>query len=88
MAIYGVLTDMDKSDDFFLGWLARDARFQASVHFSPKNKIGYTIHRKVYTSMEDEPALNMWLSTQGVYGRVLRDVKQIRTLLKILFCPC
>jgi hypothetical protein len=34
--------------------------------------------------MEDEPALNMWLSTQGVYGRVLRDVKQIRTLLRIL----
>jgi hypothetical protein len=76
--------DMDKSDDFFLGWLARDVRFQASVHFAPKTKLGYTIHRKVYASKRDEPHLNMWLATQGIYGRVLRDIKQIRVLLKIL----
>jgi len=75
---------MDRHDDFFLGWLARDARFQASVHFAPKTKLGYTIHRKVYASMQDEPALNMWLATQGIYGRVLRDVRQITLLLRLL----
>ena len=75
---------MDRHDDFFLAWLARDARFQASVHFSPKTKLGYTVHRKVYTSMEDEPQLNMWLTAKGVNGRVLRDVGQIRKVIDLL----
>lgn len=75
---------MDKSDDFFLAWLARDARFQASVHFSPKHKLGYAIHRKLYTSMFDEPQLNMWLATKGVHGRILRDKDQIQKVLAIL----
>tara|TARA_R100000152_G_C6774565_1_gene202419 strand:- start:814 stop:1176 length:363 start_codon:yes stop_codon:yes gene_type:complete len=76
--------DMDRHDDFYLAWLARDARFQASIHFAPKTKLGYTVHRKVYTSKHDEPALNLWLATQGIHGRVLRDVKQIRQLLRLL----
>ena len=75
---------MDRHDDFFLAWLARDARFQASVHFAPKTKLGYTVHRKVYTSMQDEPELNMWLASQGVHGRVLRDKTQIRQVLSLL----
>jgi hypothetical protein len=75
---------MDRHDDFFLAWLARDARFQASVHFAPKTKLGYTIHRKVYTSMKDEPKLNLWLASQGVHGRVLRDVKQIHRVIDLL----
>mgnify|MGYP001172176318 FL=1 len=75
---------MDRHDDFFLAWLARDARFQASVHFAPKTKLGYTIHRKVYTSMNDEPKLNLWLASKGVHGRVLRDVNQIRTVISLL----
>ena len=75
---------MDLSDDFFLGWLARDARFQASVHFSPKTKLGYTIHRKVYASMEDEPHLTMWLRDKGINGRILRDKKEIALLLNLL----
>ena len=75
---------MDRHDDFFLAWLARDARFQASVHFAPKTKLGYTVHRKVYTSMQDEPQLNMWLSTKGINGRVLRDVSQIREVINLL----
>jgi len=75
---------MDRHDDFFLAWLARDARFQASVHFAPKTKLGYTIHRKLYTSMQDEPDLNLWLSSKGVHGRVLRDVKQIRRVISLL----
>ena len=75
---------MDKSDDFFLAWLARDARFQASVHFAPKTRLGYTVHRKVYASMNDEPLLNMWLAQQGVHGRVLRDIKQIRKIINLL----
>jgi len=76
--------DMDRHDDFFLAWLARDARFQASIHFAPKTKLGYTVHRKVYASMNDEPKLNLWLASQGVHGRVLRDVKQIRKVLALL----
>jgi hypothetical protein len=75
---------MDRHDDFFLAWLARDARFQASVHFAPKTKLGYTIHRKVYTSMNDEPELNLWMASQGVHGRVLRDVKQIHRVIDLL----
>ena len=75
---------MDRHDDFFLAWLARDARFQASVHFAPKTKLGYTIHRKLYTSMQDEPQLNMWLTTKGVNGRILRDVGQIRKVISLL----
>lgn len=84
MGTYGVLMVMDRHDDFFLGWLARDARFQASVHFAPKTKLGYTIHRKVYTSMNDEPELNLWMASQGVHGRVLRDIKQIRRVIDLL----
>ena len=84
MGTYGVLMVMDKHDDFFLGWLARDARFQASVHFAPKTKLGYTIHRKVYTSMNDEPELNLWMASQGVHGRVLRDIKQIHRVIDLL----
>ena len=75
---------MDRHDDFFLAWLARDARFQASIHFSPKRKLGYKVHRKVYTSMEDEPELNLWLATKGVHGRVLRDTEQIQRVLSLL----
>ena len=75
---------MDRHDDFFLGWLARDARFQASVHFAPKTKLGYTIHRKVYTSMNDEPELNLWMASQGVHGRGLRDIKQIHRVIDLL----
>ena len=75
---------MDRHDDFFLAWLARDVRFQASIHFSPKRKLGYKVHRKVYTSMEDEPELNLWLATEGVHGRVLRDKEQIQRVLSLL----
>lgn len=84
MGTYGVLMVMDRHDDFFLGWLARDARFQASVHFAPKTKLGYTIHRKVYTSMNDEPELNLWMASKGVHGRVLRDIKQIHRVIDLL----
>ena len=84
MGTYGVLMVMDRHDDFFLGWLARDARFQASVHFAPKTKLGYTIHRKVYTSMNDEPELNLWMASQGVHGRVLRDIQQIHRVIDLL----
>jgi len=38
----------------------------------------------VYTSMEDEPELNLWLATKGVHGRVLRDTKQIQKVLSLL----
>ena len=84
MGTYGVLMVMDRHDDFFLGWLARDARFQASVHFAPKTKLGYTIHRKVYTSMTDEPELTLWMASKGVHGRVLRDIKQIHRVIDLL----
>ena len=75
---------MDRHDDFFLAWLARDARFQASIHFSPKHRLGYKVHRKVYTSMEDEPELNLWLASKEVHGRVLRNTEQIQKVLSLL----
>ena len=75
---------MDLSDDFFLGWLARDARFQASVHFAPKCRLGYTVHRKVYASMNEAPRLAMWLRDKGINGRVLRDTQEINRLLSLL----
>ena len=75
---------MDRHDDFFLAWLARDARFQSSIHFSPKHRLGYKVHRKVYTSMEDEPLLNLWLASKGVHGRVLRNKEQIQKVLSLL----
>ena len=75
---------MDRHDDFFLAWLARDARFQAGIHFSPKRKLVYKLHRKVYTSMEDEPELNLWLAAKGVHGRVLKDTEQIQKVLSLL----
>tara|TARA_S200000501_G_scaffold332489_1_gene335228 strand:+ start:2391 stop:2624 length:234 start_codon:yes stop_codon:yes gene_type:complete len=34
--------------------------------------------------MQDEPELNMWLASQGVHGRVLRDKTQIRQVLSLL----
>ena len=75
---------MDLSDDFFMGWLARDARFQASVHFAPKCRLGYTVHRKVYASMDEAPRLTMWLREKGINGRVLRDRDEISRLLSLL----
>lgn len=75
---------MDRSDDFYLAWLARDVRFQCSVHFSPKHKLGYSIYRKVYTSKDDCPPLNLWLTERGIHGRILRNREQIRKLLTIL----
>ncbi len=71
-------------DAFFLGWLARDCRFQISVHFAPNTRIGYRVARRVLVSRKDEPALNMWLSTQGINARILKDPDLIRHLIRIL----
>jgi len=71
-------------DSFFLAWLARECRFQISVHFSPKTRIGYRVERRVLVSRKDEPALNMWLSTQGVNARVIKDATLIRQVIRIL----
>lgn len=71
-------------DSFFLGWLARDCRFQISVHFAPKTRIGYRVERRVIVSKKDEPALNMWLSTKGVNARIIKSVDLIQTLIQLL----
>jgi len=72
------------NDDFFLAWLARECRFQASVHFAPRTRIGYRIARRVIVSPQDEPELNMWLSTQGITARVIKDKEQIMMLIRLL----
>ena len=72
------------NDDFFLGWLARECRFQASVHFAPRTRIGYRIARRVIVTPKDEPQLNMWLSTQGITARVVKDKEQIMQIIRIL----
>jgi hypothetical protein len=71
-------------DAFFLGWLARDCRFQISVHFAPNTRIGYRVERRVLVSRRDEPALNMWLSTQGINARIIKDITLIQQLIRIL----
>lgn len=72
------------NDDFFLAWLARECRFQASVHFAPRTRIGYRIVRRVIVTPQDEPELNMWLSTQGVTARVVKDKEQIMRIIRLL----
>jgi hypothetical protein len=71
-------------DSFFLGWLARDCRFQISVHFAPNTRIGYRVERRVLVSRKDEPALNMWLSTKGVNARIIKDPELIQQVIRIL----
>lgn len=71
-------------DSFFLGWLARECRFQLSVHFAPNTRIGYRVERRVLVSRKDEPALNMWLSTKGINARILKDPNLIQQLIRIL----
>jgi hypothetical protein len=71
-------------DDFFLGWLARECRFEASVHFAPRTRIGYRIARRVKVSPKDEPSLNMWLSTKGITARIIKDKEQILKLIVLL----
>ena len=72
------------NDDFFLGWLARECRFEASVHFAPRTRIGYRIARRIKVSRKDEPALNMWLSTKGITARIIKDKEQIMKVIVLL----
>ena len=72
------------NDDFFLGWLARECRFEASVHFAPRTRIGYRIVRRIKVSPKDEPELNMWLSTKGINARIIKDKDMILGLIRIL----
>ena len=74
----------DLNDDFFLGWLARECRFQASVHWAQRTRLGYRVYRRVIVSPSDEPALNLWLAHKGVHGRVLRDKEQIQRIIELL----
>tara|TARA_R110000787_G_scaffold208786_4_gene318780 strand:+ start:4455 stop:4808 length:354 start_codon:yes stop_codon:yes gene_type:complete len=71
-------------DSFFLGWLARECRFEASVHFAPRTRIGYRIVRRIKVSPKDEPALNMWLSTKGITARIIKDKEQILKVIVLL----
>ena len=74
----------DLSDDFYLAWLARECRFQASVHWAPRTRLGYRVYRRVIVSPSDEPALNLWLAHKGVHGRVIRDKGQIQRVIELL----
>ena len=71
-------------DSFFLAWLARECRFQASVHYAPRTRIGYRIARRVIVSPKDEPQLNMWLSSKGITARVIKNKDQIKSLIRLL----
>lgn len=71
-------------DSFFLAWLARECRFQLSVHFAPQTRIGYRVERRVLVSRKDEPALNLWLVSQGINARILKDPELIRAVIRIL----
>lgn len=71
-------------ESFFLGWLARECRFQASVHYAPRTRIGYRIARRVIVSPKDEPKLNMWLVEKGITARVIKNKEQIKLLIRLL----
>lgn len=71
-------------DAFFLAWLARECRFQLSVHFAPKTRVGYRVERRVLVSPKDEPALNMWLATKGINARIIKDVELIDAIIRLL----
>jgi|TARA_R100000482_G_scaffold104468_1_gene47156 hypothetical protein len=72
------------NDDFFLAWLARECRFQASIHFAPRTRIGYRIVRRIIVSPKDEAELNMWLSTKGITARIIKDKEQIMKVIRLL----
>jgi len=38
----------------------------------------------VIVTPKDEPQLNMWLSTQGITARVVKDKEQIMQIIRIL----
>jgi len=71
-------------DSFFLAWLARECRFQASVHYAPRTRIGYRIARRIIVSPKDEPKLNMWLASKDVTARVIKNKKQIKLIIRLL----
>ena len=73
-----------EDDTFFLAWLARECRFQASVHYAPRTRIGYRIARRVIVSPKDEPHLNMWLAGKGVTARIIKNKKQIEHIIRML----
>lgn len=71
-------------DSFFLAWLARECRFQASVHYAPRTRIGYRIARRVIVSPKDEAKLNIWLASKDVTARVIKNKKQIKLIIRLL----
>ena len=71
-------------DSFFLAWLARECRFQASVHYAPRTRIGYRIARRVIVSPKDEPKLNMWLAGKGINARIIKNQSQIKQITRLL----
>tara|TARA_R110000744_G_scaffold402_1_gene1599 strand:+ start:300 stop:644 length:345 start_codon:yes stop_codon:yes gene_type:complete len=73
-----------EDDTFFLAWLARECRFQASVHYAPRTRIGYRIARRVIVSPNDEPYLNMWLASKGVTARIIKNKAQIQSIIRLL----
>ena len=73
-----------EDDSFYLGWLARECRFQASVHYAPRTKIGYRLARRVIVSPKDEPKLNLWLASKGIHTRIIKKREQIQQLIRLL----
>ena len=72
------------NDDFFLGWLARECRFESSVHFAPRTKVGYRIARRIKITPKDEPLLNMWLVSKGINCRIIKNKDDILMVVKLL----
>ena len=71
-------------DSFFLAWLARECRFQCTIHFDPKALLGYSPIRRAVVSPRREPQLQAWLATKGVKHRYITDLDEIRLLLRLL----
>lgn len=73
-----------RSDDFYLAWLAREARFTCVIRFAPERPLGYRPLRHVVVSIRPEPELQAWLKTKGIENRFVGNAIGIRKILHLL----
>ena len=72
------------NDDFFLGWLAREAKFSVRVVVNPDVKIGYQLRRRVRVCKDKDSTLLLWLIGRDIKTRYVCNKKDILTILKLL----
>ena len=71
-------------DSFFLAWLARECRFQASVHYAPRTRIGYRIARRVIVSPKDQSQIKQIIRLLASVKQYVKDIQGMGRMLKII----